>query len=247
MGSPSQLSFLPDDYLERKAARRANAICAVLFLAVMGGIGSGFTLSEKATKRVNAEYAQVEEQYLAEAKRLDQVRQMQEKQKRMAHQAELSASLLERVPRSYLLAEFTNALPAGVSLMDFVMDSRVRVTAPAATEAGKTAYEMKKAQRQAAVTGKPAAAPGGAEPKAYDVSMKLTGVAHNDIQVAQYLSRLSRSPLLKDVNLIVTEEHNVGGDRLRKFQIEMMLSPTAQVQATVAVEAEQTTAVEVKE
>ena len=30
--APNELSFLPDDYLERKARRRTNAICAVLFL-----------------------------------------------------------------------------------------------------------------------------------------------------------------------------------------------------------------------
>ena len=34
MGAPNELSFLPDDYLERKARRRANAICAVLFFIV---------------------------------------------------------------------------------------------------------------------------------------------------------------------------------------------------------------------
>ena len=34
MGAPNELSFLPDDYLERKARRRTNAICAVLFFFI---------------------------------------------------------------------------------------------------------------------------------------------------------------------------------------------------------------------
>ena len=57
MGSPNQLSFLPDDYLERKAARRTNAICAVLFLVVIGGVGSVFTISENATKAIDKQFA----------------------------------------------------------------------------------------------------------------------------------------------------------------------------------------------
>ena len=47
-GSPNELSFLPDDYLERKAQRRTNAICAVLFLVVMCAIGSAFTYTERS-------------------------------------------------------------------------------------------------------------------------------------------------------------------------------------------------------
>ena len=81
MGSPSQLSFLPDDYLERKAQRRTNALCAVLFSVVMGGIGSVFYLNEKVDRGVEAEFARVEEQYLSEAKRIEQSKAMQEKQR----------------------------------------------------------------------------------------------------------------------------------------------------------------------
>jgi hypothetical protein len=36
MAAPNELSFLPDDYLERKARRRANALCASLSVIVMG-------------------------------------------------------------------------------------------------------------------------------------------------------------------------------------------------------------------
>jgi Tfp pilus assembly protein PilN len=240
MGTTNQLSFLPDDYLERKGQRRANAICAVLFVLVMAGVGAGFTLTERATKRIDDEYARVEEQYLSEAKRLEQVREMQEKQRRMARQAELSASLLERVPRSYLLADITNAMPAGASLLDFTLDSKIR--ARPATDAPKTAYEQKKAAKQGAAGA--AAAP--AEPKLYDVALKLTGVARSDVQVAQFLRNLSRSKLLRDVNLVISEEHAQSEEKLRKFQIEMMINPDAEVQVAEP-KLRQAAAIELKE
>jgi len=55
----------------------------------------------------------------------------------------------------------------------------------------------------------------------------VTGTAYNDGQVAQYIARLTKSRLLKDVNLSVTDEFVLGDDKLRKFQIEMMLDPDA--------------------
>jgi len=228
MASPNQLSFLPDDYLERKAQRRTNAICAVIFCAVIGGVAATFWLSEKATKAVESEYATVDSQYVTEAKRIEQVLQMHEKQQRMAHQAELTASLLEKVPRSYILAELTNQLPAGVSLLDFNMESKMRqrpVVAPVMTD-----YEKQKAAREASSrTGSGSPAPVSAEPKLYDVSMKLTGICSTDVQVGDYMKALNKSKVLRDVNLLITEEFVQGGDKLLRFQIEMTLSPDAEV------------------
>ena len=224
MGSPNQLSFLPDDYLERKAARRTNAICAVLFLLVIGGVGSAFTISENATKAIDKQYNKIEEQYVSEAKRIEQVRQMHEKQQRMARQAELTASLLEKVRRSDILAEVTNCMSPGVSLLEFTLESRPKAVAGAAAQPTLTAYEMKKLARENA---NKAPQEKEAVAKVYDVFMKVTGTAYNDGQVSQYIARLTRSKLLKDVNLSVTEEYVLGDDKLRKFQIEMMLDPDA--------------------
>jgi Tfp pilus assembly protein PilN len=152
---------------------------------------------------------------------------MQEKQRKMAHQAEVTASLLERVPRSYLLAEFTNSMPPGVSLIDLSMESHVK-QAPAAP-AAKTAFEQKKAELEAKNKGAAAAAAPLPQAKQYDVVIKLTGVARTDVQVAQYINKLSRSKLLKDVNLDIIDQFAVDADTVRKFQLNMMLNPDASI------------------
>src|SRR5437868_10744433 len=194
MGSPNQLSFLPDDYLERKAARRTNAICAVLFLLVIGGVGSAFTISETATKAIDKQYNKIEEQYVSEAKRIEQVRQMHEKQQRMARQAELTASLLEKVRRSDILAEITNCMSPGVSLLEFSLESRAKQSASSGNAPALTAYEMKKLARENSQKPKEEKE---AVAKVFEVYMKVTGTAYNDGQVAQYITRLNKSKLLK--------------------------------------------------
>jgi Tfp pilus assembly protein PilN len=226
MSAPNQLSFLPDDYLARKAQRRTNVICATLFLIVMGAITAAFMLSERSTHALVQRHDEVDRQYAEAAKRIEQVQEMQEKQRKMAHQAEVTASLLEHVPRSYLLAEFTNSMPAGVSLIDLSMESRVK-QAPAAP-AAKTAFEQKKAELEAKNKGAAAPAP-LPQAKQYDVIIKLTGVARTDVQVAQFINKLSRSTLLKDVNLDIIDQYTVDADTVRKFQLDMRLNPDASI------------------
>lgn len=236
MSAPNQLSFLPDDYLERKARRRANILCGVLAVIVLGVIVSAFQYMEKITKAVDAKYQAVEQQYTDAARRIEKVNQMRAQQQQVVRRAELAASLVEKVPRSNILAEFSNALPPGLSLMNMVMESKERAsTAPPAM----TAFE----QKRAALEGRTANAV--IAPKTYDVYLKIDGIATTDVQVGDLMDKLKRSPLFKDVNLIFTEEFKVttqgqpagpGGvpskpteDILRKFQVELMLNPNAEV------------------
>ena len=225
--SPNELSFLPDDYLERKAQRRTNAICASLFLIVMSAIGAAFTYTEKAMRQAEQEHDAIEKHYTNAAKRIEQFQQLQEKQRTMAMQAELTSSLLEKVPRSFLLAEVTNAMPRGVSLLDLTLDSKRRTT-PAAV-GPKSAFEAKKPGTPAGTKRGGGNAQPSSEAKLYDVSIKITGVAGTDVQVAQFITRLNQSGLVRDVNLVVSEEFKGDAEPMRKFQIEMMVSPNADV------------------
>jgi hypothetical protein len=75
------------------------------------------------------------------------------------------------------------------------------------------------------------------------VSIKITGIAGTDVQVAQFITRLNQSGLVRDVNLVVSEEFKGDGESMRRFQIEMMVSPNADV-ASLA-EKPKVTAVEI--
>ena len=223
MSAPNQLSFLPDDYLARKAQRRTNVIFAILFLLTVGAAGAAFTYAKKGVK-VAREANEIARNDKAQAARpIEQFQKLQEKQRTMAMQAELTSSLIEKVPRSFLLAELTNSLPTGVSLVDLVLDSRKR-SAPAAAPAPKGSFEVKAAGTAGA---KPAAPQ--VQPILYDVTMKVTGIASNDVQVAQFITKLNASRLLRDVNLVISDEFKSGDDKLRKFQIEMTLNPSAEI------------------
>ena len=235
MDTPNELSFLPDDYLEKKAQRRTNVIFAGLFLLIVGGMTSAFVLGERAARQEAEKATEVERQYADVAKPLEQFRQMQDKQRQMMRQAEVASSLIEKVPRSTVLGEITKAVPAGLSLTDLALISRVRTTA--AAQPTGTAYQQSKAEREK--KGKPADA--SAEPKQYDVSIKMTGIAMNNHQVMAFFSTLGNMKwLFRSVDLLISEEHTVGEQKVRKFQLEAVLSPDADVKQDMATAATST-------
>lgn len=244
MKSPNELSFLPDDYLERKAQRRTNAICATLFMIVLVAIGSAFSYTERSMRAVEREHLSIEKQYTDAAKRITQVQQLQQKQRTMAMQAELTASLLEKVPRSFLLAEITNSMPRGVSLLDLSLESKKKTSQQAQSATPKATFERKADARRKAATGGASAPPPAPEPRSYDVFIKITGIAGTDVQVAQFITKLNHSRLLKDVNLVISEQFKGDDGASRKFQVEMIVDPQADV-ASIA-EKPKVTAVEIK-
>lgn len=221
MAAPNELSFLPDDYLARKASRRANALCAGLSVVVMGAIASAFWFTERSMREVETRAATVDKQFTDAARSIDQVNKMKQQQRKIVRQAELAASLVEKVPRSNLLAEFTNALPAGTSLLDFALESRTKVTASSAPVGKKTP--------QAAVAAAGASGPPQPEPVKYDVYLKLTGIADSDVQVAGFMSKLNESRLVTDVRLMISDTFKHGDREMRRFVIEMLQNPGAEV------------------
>ena len=217
MSSPNQVSFLPEDYLDRKIQKRTSLICASLFAVVIAAVGVAFAMTERSVKAVQLEHNNVDRQFLEAAIPIERFHKMQEQRVKMELRAALSASLIEKAPRSYLLAEITKSLPAHVSLLDFALDCRPRpVPQPPVSP---NTFEIKKPD--AKNTG----------PRYYDVSFKLTGTAENDMQVAAFMNQLARSPLYRDVNLVVSDEYQLSPKdvKLRKFQIEMNLTPDVEI------------------
>jgi Tfp pilus assembly protein PilN len=223
MNAPNQLSFLPDDYLERKARRRANILCGALSVVVLAGIGGAFSVTERSMREVEQRHDQVLKNYTEAARRIEQVKQMHDQQRRIVQHAQLAASLVEKVPRSNLLAVLTNSLPTGVSLLEFSLEARTRVEAAHPTNT----FDQRKAALDAQRTAEAGAM---IDVPKEDVPMKLMGVAETDVQVAQYISKLNSCPLLRDVNLVISESYKQGNETMRRFQIEMLLNPNADVQ-----------------
>jgi len=210
------INFLPNDYMVRRGLRRANLICLAIgggAAVVIGIVVAGMFVRTLGTAAMRAI---VDKQYEQASLRIAELQQLEDRRVGLLHKVELSTALLERVPRSVLLARLTNHLPADTSLTAMQMrqeDVAVAIPAPAAPPG--TAPGAKDA-------GKPTTK------KVSYLRFRLDGLAKTDVQVAQYLSNLGADPLFEDIDLQFSEEFPYQeGVTMRRFQVCFLLSQDA--------------------
>lgn len=211
-------SFLPEDYLEKKVQRRTNVICVTLFVIVLGGVVGGFYVSDRQTRDVHKRQREVGLRYEEAAKRLSQLDQLQEQKTQMMRKAQVTGSLLERIPRSLILSELINNMPTTLSLLDLDMQTRTqRRSKPKA----QTMLDVAKNKSAAGVNPNQPMPQPDVDPT--DVKLELIGIAPTDVQVAQFISSLNQADLFIEIELIFSQEVKIDDHMMRKFRIAMTL------------------------
>jgi len=114
-------NFLPDDYLTRCGIRRANWVCLGIAAGtlLLLGVAVAFVLVRSwamAGMRFLAEA-----QYQEASRQIEDLKQLEQRKAGLLRKVELSTDLLERVPRSHVLARLTNHLPEHTSLTSMTM------------------------------------------------------------------------------------------------------------------------------
>lgn len=212
-----KLNFLPEDYIEKKAQQRANIICLCLFLVVLAGIGCGFMITEKRQGQIDDRAEGINEQMRKASESLQQLEILESKRSEMMKKAAISASLMEPVPRSLLLATTTNDLPPGVSLKGFKLVSK-----NAKAKAGTTVRSRNKKSRRSSST-KNKNDKQVVEPLKWETMIEIEGISPTNMQVAELIANLNQSTLFSEVNLVYSEVEC----SLQNFKLEVILDPVA--------------------
>jgi Tfp pilus assembly protein PilN len=221
-------SFLPEDYLAKKAERRTNFICLVLFVVVMLMVFLAFVFTNQRHTQVMERQRDINSRYQSSAENIQLVNDLDGQMEDVLHKAELVAALVEPVPRSNILSELVNRMPDRLSLLELELESeKLKPTVPKknATDekVGRLGPERAQTKEEAAEE------PKRIEPPRYRTRMTLLGVAPTDQEVARYMASLNACDLLLDVKLIYTEEQEIEGQVMREFKFDMMLAPDADV------------------
>lgn len=213
------VSFLPEDYQRQRQRRRTNLVCLGLFTVVMGGIVAAFAVTDRQRGEVRRQLEAVDADYQDAARRLEQLDELEQRKQQILHKANITSVLIERVPRSLILAEIINRMPSAVSLVEMRMETRAaRQAPPIARSALDSAKALKEQGKSAPVE------PQLPQIKPTEVTIQLTGLAYTDVQVAHFMTQLGRSPMFNDLNLSFSQETIVGRMTLRRFSVDMKLN-----------------------
>lgn len=215
MSNATDLSFLPDDYIAKCSRNRANRLCGSLLLVTILSVAGTFAFAQDKLDSLRQEYANVNAEYQKEADRLKRLDSLQKQQSELARRAKLAEALIEKTPRTEVLDSLKSRLPAGMSLSEVVLSSRIKVVA-------KTPEQVL-AEKQARGSKKSAPAAPEVAPKLYDTTLKVVGMAHTDMQVADYINSLGSSRYFEEVNLLVTRDVTFQDQPVRRFEVEMIV------------------------
>lgn len=224
-------SFLPEDYLAKRAEKRTNYICLALFIIVMFAVFGAFLVTNRQWTQVKAQQASINERYQDAGKQIQELSELEAQRDEMLNKAELAAALVERVPRSILLAELINRMPPQLGVLEFdvksdrIQPSRASVNRDKKDDKGKriSGKSRPKTREQAneSLT--------KIEPPQYEVDLAMVGAAPTDLEVSRYMAELNAYPLLRNVTLEYSEQKEIQGRRMRQFRISMTLAPEADV------------------
>ena len=220
---PNNKSFLPQDYLEKRNARRTNIICLTLFLVVTGAIVATFFITGKQVREVQQLRMTVNDQFEDAARKLEKLEKLQAQKDQMLMKAEVTSVLVEKIPRSRLLAELTNFMPMSLSLTEFSLDTKMKRTQPAprtSMERAKQKARKSARKKQQKIEKLPDT----------EVTIVVSGLAPTDVEVAQFLTSLNTHKLFKNTELQFSEETNIDGAKMRSFKINMELNQGTNIQ-----------------
>lgn len=219
-------SFLPEDYLAQKAERRTNIIILTLFVVVIAAVLSAFLVTNRQWNQLKRQQATINVAYQQAGEELEELNELESQKDEMLRKAEIVSALVERVPRSILLAELINRMPERLGLIEFNLNSekiKATRTGLALKQTGRhkgPTRGLTKQEAEDAINKK-------IEVPKFKVLISMVGMAPTDLEVSRYLAALNTYSLLDDVSLLYSEEKEFDGQMMREFKITMELSRDA--------------------
>lgn len=222
---PAHNSFLPEDYIRSKAEGRANIITLTLFAVVLAAVMGAFVVTKGSVQQVAKRKELVNTQFQEAGRKIEQLKALESQQAQMMEKAEITAALVEKVPRWGVLAELTLRMPTDMRLDSMV----IKCTRPKA-EPPPPANGAAKPPPIKSIAGKVAGAIKGQPEKKepdrpkpqvprFTYALTLEGTAVKNQDIADYLTSLKQSPVLDRVEMAYIKEVKENDRELRKFQV----------------------------
>lgn len=209
-------SFLPEDYIAAKSEARANIITLSLFAIVLGAVIAAFMVTHQRWQSIKARQISVNAQYKSETDKIEQLKQLESQRAAILEKAEITASLVEQVPRWAMLGELALRMPERMRLDELKLKSQ-RIEVKPVTPAKPPPLVKSLLQKESDAKKQPEV-PKATAPK-FEYTLTISGSAEENNDIADYLASLKTSPILRRVELGFIRESKEGDRLLRKFEI----------------------------
>ena len=217
----STINLLPQGYTRRRIQHRASLVCIGLFGIVMLCVLGGVAASKNRISNTQIVLDRINADYLEATKKFEEMQELQQRKKELMNKAETTGSLLERIPRSTILAVVTNARTNGVCLKQFYLSTkRVMVAVTNDKVKAKSAKFAAKKKRKKGKGKK-------LEKAQQNVTLEILGWARTDIEVGQFINNLNQCPLINSVELAFSKQEEIDDILVRSFRVDIKINSAA--------------------
>jgi Tfp pilus assembly protein PilN len=230
----NQDSFLPEDYVKSKGERRANMLSLTLFGVMMLAVVAAFFATNRRWMGVRNEQRTINAMYVREAEKIEELKELEKQRAEMVTKAEVTAALVERVPRSVLFAELVSRMPKDVTLTQFSLDSQeIKASRKSSRSGGVRTLTGGSSKSKSKKSNEKKEEESSVYIPQFNQTLKIIGVGLSNDDIADYIENLRQCELLEQVELKFIKESKVDGVLLRSFELSSVIRKEADARGLV--------------
>jgi Tfp pilus assembly protein PilN len=193
-----ELEFLPAWYPQVRRRRRFVLLQAWMTLVLLIGLGGWMMLTHRNIRESTQTLAKLDADLTRSRSDLKALEDLMDYDKKLKSQAQVLTKVGTHVEAARLLATLDEVMPKSASLLElsFLTEEKQPVTLAGA----KAAQERDRSVDRR-------------------LNVRVTGVAPTDVEVADFLTRLTGKPFFEDVRMTGSKPRLDNGRMMREFEV----------------------------
>jgi hypothetical protein len=203
-----ELEFLPDWYPKVRQRKRMVGLQAWVTLILVFGLGLWMLLVQRNVHAREVELRSLRSDLSESEKDLHRLEDLLQLQRQLAQQDQIFAKIGRPVEATKLVGTLEQMMPKDMALLDLNLETEEPPKTPPAPVYGRNGQPIP---------------PKREDPK---LKFKLHGVAPTDVDVAEFIAKVTGKPFFKNVELTYTHERVADGHVMREFEIGFAMELT---------------------
>lgn len=234
----NEINFLPESFVRMRRAKKRvmREILLVAFVAM--GMAAWFTLERRTLGELTA-HAEALELQSSQATQDDETLELQAKYNNLARQHVANRQMVCPVSSPQLLATIASLTPPQVALRSLELKDKGLTAWMAWSQEQKRLKELAESNKGKSKRSKGAQRkPNPSTAVSPLLVVQVQAVAPSDVEITDFVGRITQHPLFDNVKLHYTRSTTVGDYSARGFSLEMnvrldrLYSPTAEAEPT---------------
>lgn len=194
-----EVEFLPAWYPQIRRRRRLVVLQGWLSFVAVVGMGLWMTIAQRNLSAATSMLAQVDGDLTRSRTELKEVEELETLNKKLGEQAQILSKVGNHVEAARLLVTLDEVMPKTMTLLElsFLTEEQVPLTLADA--------RLTQQQKERTVERR--------------LNVKVAGVAPTDVEVAEFLTRLTGKPYFEDVRMTRSKPRPDKGRLMREFEV----------------------------